>query len=261
MKQNSRRSFLKETLIVAGVTPIGALLTSEPGAASEAIKIIHFFARKNGLTPKQFVNYWLRVHGPMTLKLPGRFSGYVLANAIHLSDDLPPEAIVGVSESFSPNASARAETLSSPQAKALVADQDNFVGKSLTFTTKEHVFVPRPHPTNGALKRVLITVRRDGMTHDQFVQRWLENYGPAARGIAGLEGFILSEITAKGKDADALSLGEIDGIQEAWWSGNEVPRSSPGLAKLLTDGDKLIDRTRSIPLIVRDHLLIPPHYG
>jgi uncharacterized protein (TIGR02118 family) len=261
MKQNSRRSFLKETLIMAAAAPLGTLLTSEADAASEAIKIVHFFARKKGLTPKQFVNYWLHVHGAMTLKLPGRFSGYVLANAIHLPDDLQPDAIVGVSESFSPNASARAETLSSPQAKALVADQDNFVGKSLTFTTEEHVFVPRPHPTNGAIKRVLITVRRDGMTHDQFLQGWLENYGPAARGIAGLEGFILSDITAKGKDADPLPLGEIDGIQEAWWSGNEVPRSSPGFAKLLTEGDKLIDPTRSISLVVRDNLLIPPHYG
>ena len=261
MKQNSRRNFLRETLMVAAAAPIGALLTSQPGLASEAIKIIHFFARKKRLTPKQFVNYWLRVHGPMTLKLPGRFSGYVLANAINLPDDLQPDAIVGVSESFSPNASARAETLSSPQAKALVADQDNFVGKSLTFTTKEHVFVPRPHPTNGALKRVLITVRKDGITHDQFVQGWLENYGPAARGIPGLQGFILSEITSKGNDADPLSLGEIDGIQEGWWRENDVPRSSPELAKLRTEGDKLIDRTRSISLIVRDNLLIPPHYG
>jgi uncharacterized protein (TIGR02118 family) len=261
MKQNSRRGFLEKILMVAAAAPIGAMLTSEPGAASEAIKIIHFFARKKGLTPKQFVNYWLRVHGAMTLKLPGRFSGYVLANAIDLPDDLRPDAIVGVSESFSPNASARAETLSSPQAKALVKDQENFVGKSLTFTTKEHVFVPRPHPSNGALKRVLITVRKDGMTHDQFVRGWLENYGPAARGIPGLDGFILSEITAKGKDADPLSLGVIDGIQEAWWDGNDIPRSSSGFSKLLTEGDKLIDRTRSISLVVRDNLLIPPHYG
>jgi len=261
MNQNSRRRFLKATIIMAAAAPMGAFITSEPCAASEAIKIIHFFARKKGLTPKQFVNYWLRVHGAMTLKLPGRFSGYVLASAIDLPDDLQPDAIVGVSESFSPNAAARAETLSSPQAQALVADQENFVGKSLTFTTKEHVFVPRPHPKNGAIKRVLITVRKNGITHDQFVRGWLESYGPAAHGISGLEGFILSEITAKGKDADPLRLGEIDGIQEAWWHGNEQPRSSPQFAKLLAEGDKLIDRTRSITLIVRDNLLIPPHYG
>lgn len=220
-----------------------------------------FFRAKNGFTPKQFVDYWLHVHGAMTLKLPGRFSGYVLANAIDLPDDLAPDAIVGVSESFSPNASARAETLSSPQAEALVADQVNFVGKSLPFTTKEHVFVPRPHPKNGAIKRVLITVRKSAITHEQFVRSWLESYGPAAHGISGLEGFILSEITARGKDADPLRLGEIDGIEGAWWHGNERPRSSPQFAKLLAEGDKLIDRTRSIALIVRDNLLIPPHYG
>ncbi len=246
---------------MAAAAPMAAFAASEPVSASEAIKIIHFFARKNGLTPKQFVDYWLKVHGAMTLKLPGRFSGYVLANVVDLPDDLPPDAIVGVSESFSPNQAARDETLSSPQAKDLVADQLNFVGKSLTFSTKEHVFSPRPHPKNVAIKHVLIAVRRNGITHEQFVQGWLDNYGPAARGIPGLEGFVLSEITAKGKDADTLPLGEIDGIEEAWWSGNGSPTPSPRLAKLTAAGDELLDRTKSISLIVRDNLLIPPHYG
>jgi len=261
MKQNNRRGFLCRTISVAAAAPLASWLASEPAMASDAIKIIHFFARKNGLTPKQFVDYWLKVHGAMTLKLPGRFSGYVLANVVDLPDDLPPDAIVGVSESFSPNQAAREETLSSPQAKALVADQLNFVGKSLTFTTKEHVFSPRPHPKNGAIKRILIAIRKNGITHGQFVQGWLENYGLAARGIPGLEGFVLSEITAKGNDADILPLGEIDGIEESWWSGNGDPAASPQLARLTAAGDELIDRTRSISLVVRDNLLIPPHYG
>ena len=261
MKEVGRRGFLLRTIFAAAAAPMTALMASDPASASDAIKIVHFFARKKGLTAKQFVDYWLHVHGAMTLKLPGRFSGYVLANVVDLPDSLPPDAIVGVSESFSPDQAARAETLSSPQAKTLVADQQNFVGKSLTFTTKEHVFVPRPHPKNGAIKRVLVAVRRNGITHEQFVKGWLDKYGPAARGVPGLEGFVLSEITAKGKDADPLPLGEIDGIEEAWWSGNGSPVSSPELARLTAAGDELMDRTRSISLIVRDNLLISPHYG
>lgn len=236
-------------------------MTAEPCLAGEAIKIIHFFARKKGLTPKQFVDYWLHVHGAMTLKLPGKFSGYVLANVIDLPDNLPPDEILGVSESFSPDEAARAQTLSTPQAKALVADQQNFVGKSLTFTTKEHVFVPRPNPKNGATKRVLIAMRKKGITHEEFVERWLKIYGPMAKDIPGSEGFILSEITAKGKDADPLPLGEVDGIEESWWAGNGLPTPSAQLAKLQAMGDEIIDPAKSITLIVRDNVLIPPHYG
>lgn len=247
-------------MAVAASLPVDA--ASEPtGDDSSAVKIVHLFARKKGLTPKQFVDYWLGVHGPMTLKIPGRFSGYVLANVVDVPADTPPDAILGVSESFSPDAASRVQTLSSPQAKVLVADQINFVGKSLTFTTKEHVFVPRPNPKNGAIKRVLITVRKDGITHEQFVRQWLGIYGPMARGIPGLEGFILSEITAEGIDADRLALGEIDGMQEAWWSGDGSPSASQQLEFLLAEGDKFIDQKRSIALTVRDNLLIPPHYG
>ena len=258
----SRREFLKSSVAITVAAPLPVHAASEPtGDDNSSVKIVHFFARKKGLTPKQFVDYWLRVHGPMTLKIPGRFSGYVLANVVDVPADAQPDAILGVSESFSPDAAARVQTLSSPQAKALVADQINFVGKSLTYTTKEHLFVPRPNPKDGAIKRILITVRKDGITHEQFVRHWLGIYGPMARGTPGLESFILSEITAVGKDVDRLALGEIDGVQEAWWSGNGSPSASQQLAKLMAEGDKFIDRNRSIAVTVRDNLLIPPHYG
>ena len=213
------------------------------------------------MTPRQFVDYWLKVHGPMTLKVLGRFSGYVLADVVGVPVDAPPDAIMGVSESFSPDAAARLQTMSSPQAKALVADQDNFIGKSRSFTTHEHVFVSR-ETKDGAIKRVLITVRKAGIGHQDFVERWLKVYGPMARGIPGLDGFVLSEITGPANDADILALsGEIDGIAEAWWSGDGEPRPSPELQKWNAEADKIIDQEKSIWLVVKDHTLIPPHYG
>lgn len=260
--KNSRRKFLEQLGSTAALAPLVALMASGPAqAADSAVKIVHFFARKKGFTPKQFVDYWLHVHGAMTLKIPGRFSGYVLANVVNVPANAPQDAILGVSESFSPDAQARAQTLSSPQAKALVADQANFIGKSLTFTTKEHVFVLGPPPKNGAIKRVLVTVRKPGISQEEFLQAWLGTYGPMAQGVPGLERFILSEITAKGKDQDPLPLGEIDGIQEAWWNGAGKPVASEQFRKLQAEGDKIIDRKKSFTLILRDNLLIPPHYG
>lgn len=255
----TRRIFLART--ATALSAALAIPRFAAAAESESIKIIHFFARKKGMTPEQFVEYWLKVHGPMTLKVPGRFSGYVLADAVGVPADAPPDAIIGVSESFSPDAAARLQTMSSPQAKALVADQDNFIGKSRSFTTHEHVFVART-PKDGVIKRVLITVRKAGISHQDFVDHWLKAYGPMAGSVPGLDGFVLSEITGPANDADVLALsGEIDGIAEEWWNGDGAPQPSPALQKWNAEADKFIDREKSILLVVRDHTLIPPHYG
>jgi uncharacterized protein (TIGR02118 family) len=260
LMDGTRRGFLKAAAAFASAAPIGMPGLAEAQPTSEAIKIIHFFARKKGLTPKQFVDYWLHVHGPMTLKVPGSFSGYVLADVVGVSDNAPPDAIMGLSESFSPNPAARAQTLSSPEGKALVADQDVFIGKSRSFATKEHVFVDHA-PKNGAIKQVRIVVRKAGISHDAFVRQWLDIYGPLARGIPGQQGFILSEFTEVAKDAELLPLsGELDGLEEAWWAGGK-PQPSPALDRLNAEADNFIDRAKSITLTMRDNILITPHYG
>lgn len=66
----SRRDILRNAVVMAAAAPLASHVAYPATPSELAVKIVHFFARKRGLTPKQFVDYWLHVHGPMTLKIP-----------------------------------------------------------------------------------------------------------------------------------------------------------------------------------------------
>jgi uncharacterized protein (TIGR02118 family) len=72
------------------------------------------------------------------------------------------------------------------------------------------------------IKAVSLLVRKDGMTHEQFVTHWLDVHGPLARAVPGIRRYVQSHLIGDRKRSDIPSMDvEIDGIAELWYDDRE----------------------------------------
>lgn len=111
------------------------------------IKSISLLTRKPGMTHAQFVKYWVEVHAPLALGVPG-LRRYVQSHIVEerTRPDIPTTEVEvdGIAELWYDDRDVMARAHASPQAKALFADGALFIGRIKTFTVEEKVIVPPP---------------------------------------------------------------------------------------------------------------------
>jgi uncharacterized protein (TIGR02118 family) len=99
------------------------------------------------------------------------------------------------------------------------------------------------------IKSISLLVRKEGMTHEQFVSHWLEVHGPLARAVPGIRRYVQSHLLGDRKRADIAPLDvEIDGIAELWYDSREAMErafATPEGKALHADGATFIGRIRS----------------
>jgi uncharacterized protein (TIGR02118 family) len=99
------------------------------------------------------------------------------------------------------------------------------------------------------IKAISLLVRKDGMTHQQFVAHWLEVHGPLARAVPGIRRYVQSHLLGDRKRADIPGIDlEIDGIAELWYDDREAMERSaatPEAKTLYADGTRFIGRIRT----------------
>jgi uncharacterized protein (TIGR02118 family) len=90
------------------------------------------------------------------------------------------------------------------------------------------------------IKSVSLLVRKDGMTHAEFVKHWVETHAPLAHAVPGLRRYVQSHILEERRRPDIPSLnGEIDGIAELWYDDRDSMAralASPAARALHADG-------------------------
>jgi len=108
------------------------------------------------------------------------------------------------------------------------------------------------------IKAISLLVRKDGMTHEQFVTHWLEIHGPLARAVPGIRRYVESHLLSDRKRPDIPSMDiDIDGIAELWYDSREAMdrvMATPEAKTLLADGATFIGRIRSF--IVEEKAII-----
>ena len=109
------------------------------------------------------------------------------------------------------------------------------------------------------IKSLSLLVRKDGMTHEQFMKHWVQIHGPLALKVPGLRRYVQSHIRDERRRADIPAIGvEVDGIAETWYDDAEAMAravATPEMKALQADGALFIGRIQSF--LTHEHVVIP----
>jgi uncharacterized protein (TIGR02118 family) len=99
------------------------------------------------------------------------------------------------------------------------------------------------------VKSLSLLVRKDGLTHEQFVKHWVDVHAPLALEVPGLRRYVQTHIVEARQRPDVPSLDlEIDGIAELWYDDRESmlrALASPEGKALYADGALFIGRIKT----------------
>jgi uncharacterized protein (TIGR02118 family) len=109
------------------------------------------------------------------------------------------------------------------------------------------------------IKSLSLLVRKDGMTHEQFMKHWVQIHGPLALKVPGLRRYVQSHIRDERRRPDIPWLGvEVDGIAETWYDDADAmarAAATPEMKALQADGALFIGRIQSF--VTHEHVVIP----
>jgi len=99
------------------------------------------------------------------------------------------------------------------------------------------------------LKMIVLLKRKAELTHEQFVQHWLEVHGPLAHAVPQIRRYVQSHIitTASRPDIPDLPI-DIDGIAELWFddmAALEEAAQTEAMQRLLADGGTIIGEIKT----------------
>jgi len=108
------------------------------------------------------------------------------------------------------------------------------------------------------IKSLSLLVRKDGMTHEQFMKHWVEVHAPLALKVPGIRRYVQSHIVDGRRRPDILDIGvAIDGVAELWYDDAEAMAragGSPEMTALHADGALFIGRIQSF--VMHEHVVI-----
>jgi len=110
------------------------------------------------------------------------------------------------------------------------------------------------------IKSLSLLVRKDGMTHEQFMKHWVEVHAPLALKVPGIRRYVQSHIVDVRRRPDIPDLGAaVDGVAELWYDDAEAMAravASPEMKALQADGALFIGRIQSF--VMHEHVVIGP---
>ena len=114
------------------------------------VKLIYCITRKPGMSVEEFQRYWREVHGPIAARIPGlrRYVQCHVVPAIYRGERTP--AYDGAAELWYDDMAAWERARRSPEVRAAVEDERNFIDHSRVFAilTEEKPVVGDPTPAS-----------------------------------------------------------------------------------------------------------------
>ena len=110
------------------------------------------------------------------------------------------------------------------------------------------------------IKTVSLLVRKEGLSHEDFVKHWREIHGPLAYACPGVARYTQTEVKASSFRTDGVAALDIkvDGIAELWFDNQaalDVFNGSPATRRLREDGTRFIGR--QISFTTEETVIIP----
>jgi len=184
-----------------------------------------FLVRKEGMTHEEFVDHWQNDHTPIAREIEG-------VVRYHTTLPLDPGAAEfdGIADLYFEDLDALHDALGSEgdrdydpakgKAREARQDVDNFldVHRRPRLIGEETV---RKDEGDGPYRHTALLVRKEGMTHGEFVDHWLNEHVPIAREIPG----VVKYTTTVPTDPENA---EFDGIADLYFEDVDALRASLG---------------------------------
>ncbi len=191
------------------------------------LKMIFFCHRKDGISHEEYQQMVLGSHVPIALRHHPTMLKYVVNMIDHCPTDSPHYD--SIAELSFANAKDFENHLYDSDAGKVVVEKDvaRFMGGAAAYATTEHVQkeLPQAGPLgskHAVVKMIAPIVRREGMSHDEFVDHWLNRHRPLAlKHHPGLIRYV-ANVVDRSLSPDAPSL---DGIGELYFASNESLRT------------------------------------
>ena len=174
-----------------------------------------------------FRRYWLEHHGALAAKLPGlrRYEqNHVVDQAQRgISYERGPEQLDGFSMLWFDNEDAMRAAIATDAGRALVADEDHFIG-DLRIVAIDQVEVIPPATDRPLIKRMSLLRRRPDVSPERFRHEWRVEHARLVRETKGVHGYrqnlVVAREVPKGTTVGYEGL-PIDGIVELWFESTE----------------------------------------
>jgi uncharacterized protein (TIGR02118 family) len=192
-------------------------------------KHIALLVRQDGMTHDEFVDYWQTNHTPIAREI----EGVVKYSTVQ---PVTPEAAEfdGLAELYFDDLDALHDALGSEgsrdydpakgKAKEAREDVDNFLDIENRPRFIGEVKVQKDEvdgDTDGLYKHSAFLVRKEGLTHEEFVDHWQTNHTPIAREIEG----VVKYDTVLPTNPDES---EFDGVAELYFDGLDALHDALG---------------------------------
>jgi len=109
------------------------------------------------------------------------------------------------------------------------------------------------------IKVLGLLTRKPSLTHEAFVDHWLNVHGPLALAVPGIRRYVQSHIAGTRTRPDIPETAvEVDGIAEIWYDDEEAMQraaASPEMKRLTDDGALIISQIKSY--IIDEKEIIP----
>jgi uncharacterized protein (TIGR02118 family) len=109
------------------------------------------------------------------------------------------------------------------------------------------------------IKSISLLVRKPELTHQQFVEHWMNIHAPLAHAVPGLRRYVQSHIVAERTRPDIATLDvEIDGIAELWFddlAALKLSNSSPEARILYDDSATFIGTIKTFT--IEEKVVVP----
>ena len=219
------------------------------------IKVVSVLQRKPGMSVEDFQGYWLNEHAAIVSRLPG-LRRYVQSHTLLGGYRKGQPAADGLAELWFDDSNALRALAGTPQMRAVLADEPNFVDMTrfIQVHTQDRVIKDGPVPAGG-VKNVEFVTKKAGMSVADFQHYWTTTHGPLGASIKTVTRYVQSHtrVTAYSRDTPPA----LDGFALTWFESTDAMRESartPEYENTRADEENFL----SIPLefiITREHII------
>lgn len=219
------------------------------------IKTLVFVRRKPGMAFDDFARYWVETHGPIVARLPGLRR--LVTNLVRpeLQRGEPPWD--GLSCAWFESAEAVRSVAATPQFRAMLDDEENFVDtaeRNPMFITPHAPAGEPPMTTEGlsdTVKTVVAIWRKPGLEREAFNAHWRNTHAGLIGALPNLSAYVQNTVRMDMHRREPYC----DAVAECWWTswdGVLEAIKTDAYAAVQADEKHFADSARLSPMVVRE---------
>ena len=220
------------------------------------VKLIAFFKRRTGMSVEDFQRHWRTRHAALVVRQSG-LRRYIQNHTLLSAYDRSEPSYDGVAEAWFDDTDSMRALSSSPEYRAVQADESNFIdAKSIDSVITDEVVIIDGTIPEDSVKMIAFLNKRPDVSYEFFQRYWRETHGPIASRIPGNRRYVQCHVRPGIYEAGRTPA--YDGVPISWFADVQALRdsgSSPEYAATRADEANFMISGR-LPFVIANALEI-----